>query len=373
MEISDLTQNFIDLCSPSPKRKPKGRSANLPALHIQRNVFVSSDEPSSGSDSETLVVSTPIRRRFKIESPDRGESLDGSQSVIDLSTPNQVSVMPIKREIKAEKPDPPHVIDIRTPESNPVLMDSKSAPATHSLVKVTPGIVRLGALFHSWEEARDAVYAHEECLGHCWRIGQSKMDTCGNRKKVTLQCNHYRQHLPIHSVKIDLADHRKGKSIRTSCEACVNVNRIQDAGIWKVTLTEWEHNHPREIPEDGSIRRPVTKEQKVVISQLASATTQQFSRGQIAEVLNTQTGEHKLKPCQISNVMSQAQWEAKDEVERLGGDMNAISDVQARLGLKATAMAQLCTAQAHPISSLSFLQGFRLAQAWLRLRPRLMG
>ena len=48
------------------------------------------------------------------------------------------------------------------------------------------------------------------------------------------------------------------------------------------------------------------------------------------------------------------------------------SDVQAQLGLKATAMARLCMAQACPYSSLSFLQGFRLAQARPKLKPRLM-
>jgi len=49
------------------------------------------------------------------------------------------------------------------------------------------------------------------------------------------------------------------------------------------------------------------------------------------------------------------------------------SDVQAQLGLKATAMARLWAAQACLYSSLSFLQGFRLAQAQPRLEPRLMG
>jgi hypothetical protein len=48
------------------------------------------------------------------------------------------------------------------------------------------------------------------------------------------------------------------------------------------------------------------------------------------------------------------------------------SDVQAQLGLKATAMAWLWAAQAYLYPSLSFLQGFRLAQARLRLKPRLM-
>jgi hypothetical protein len=57
--------------------------------------------------------------------------------------------------------------------------------------------------------------------------------------------------------------------------------------------------------------------------------------------------------------------------ERGGANMTN-SDVQARLGLKAMAMAWLWVAQAHLYSSLSFFQGFRLAQARPRLKPRLM-
>jgi hypothetical protein len=168
------------LCLPSPKRKPKKKLTNFPALHTQPDVLALPDEISSGSDFKIHVV-TPIRCRFKIESP------DSSQSVIDLHMPNQVSVTPIKPEIKAKKHDSPYFIDICTPEHKPEPMDSKSAPfATRPPIQVAPGIVHLGGLFHFWEEGQDAVYAHEEHLGHCWKIGQSKTDTCGNQKKVTL-------------------------------------------------------------------------------------------------------------------------------------------------------------------------------------------
>ncbi|KAF8815064.1 hypothetical protein BYT27DRAFT_7080897, partial [Phlegmacium glaucopus] len=327
-EILELSQDFIDLCSPSPKWKLKpGKSVELMSSKISVLSSVDSD-----SNLDCIEVVTPVRRKFTIADPDGSkfkiESPDGSQFVIDLCTPNQGSVSPINlRKIKVEKPDAPHVIDIRTPEPKATPADTKPClPGQRPRVEVAPGIVRLGAVFHSWEEARDAVYAREEHLGHQWGIGQSKMDDSGNRKKVTFRCNCYRQHLPVHSVKIDPADHRKGKSIRTSCEACVNVNRVHETGMWNITLVEWEHNHGRKIPEGGSIRRPATKEQKVLISQLANATTQQFSRGQIAEVLKAQIGDCNLEPRQIGNVMGQARQEARAEVERLGGDSNAIID-----------------------------------------------
>ncbi|KDR72297.1 hypothetical protein GALMADRAFT_74152, partial [Galerina marginata CBS 339.88] len=326
-EISDLAQNFIDLCSPSPKHKTRNTPIKLMSLKMPDFATVHAN-PDSDSDhiDEEFVVVTPVRRKFKIEDSDSDsiEGPDGGQLIIDLRTPDQTSSTSVKHEIKGENPHAPHIIDICTPEHKSTMANKKPHPPIRPPVEAAPGIVRLGAVFHSWEEARDAVYTREERLGHRWRIGQSKANNRGDKKKVTIRCNHYRQHIPVHSVEIDPADHRKGKSIKTSCEARVNINRIQDTSLWKVTLTDWDHNHPPEIPEGGSIRRPVTKEQKAMISKLATATTQQFSRGQIAEVVKTQTGASHLEPRQIGNVMNQAREEAKKEVERLGGDMNAI-------------------------------------------------
>jgi hypothetical protein len=98
-EISDLTQDFIDLCLPSPKGNPMNKLTNLPGLHKQLEVLVLPDKPSTGYNFYIQVIFS-IRCRFKVESP------DGSQSVINLHMLNQVSVTPIKQKIKAEEPDP---------------------------------------------------------------------------------------------------------------------------------------------------------------------------------------------------------------------------------------------------------------------------
>jgi hypothetical protein len=154
-------------------------------------------------------------------------------------------------------------------------------------VELAPGIVRKGSVFNSGEEAREAIYAHEARLGHCWRIAQGKIDQHGNRKKVTFCCNHYYHAVPVHSTVIDPADHRRGKTIKTECLAHVNINCISNSSLYHVTLTHWDHNYPREIPEGAPIRRKPTAAKKAEISKLATSSTQIFTRGQIVNVLDS--------------------------------------------------------------------------------------
>jgi hypothetical protein len=159
-------------------------------------------------------------------------------------------------------------------------------------VELAPGIVRKGSVFNSWEEAREAIYAREARLGHCWHIAQGKIDQHGNRKKVTFRCNHYYHAVPVHSTVIDPADHRRGKTIKTECLAHVNINRISNSSLYHVTLTHWDHNHPREIPEGAPIRRKPTAAEKAEISKLATSSTQIFTHGQIVNVLDSRLPDH---------------------------------------------------------------------------------
>ena len=110
--------------------------------------------------------------------------------------------------------------------------------------KVEPshGIVQLNSMFATWEEAQDAVYEQEERRVHKWRMGQSKHASNGTHKKITLRCNHYHHHTPTHSMAIDPSDHHRGKTIKTGCNAHVNVN-WQPGGHWHVTMVNWKHNH----------------------------------------------------------------------------------------------------------------------------------
>ncbi|KAF5383675.1 hypothetical protein D9615_003671 [Tricholomella constricta] len=247
------------------------------------------------------------------------KSIKSESLVIDLCSPPK---FPTKLE----------VLDLCTPPSHKtkkrrlrVLSPSfDGAPeAKGRIVEAAPGVICLGSVFDSLEEAQAAIYAREEQLGHRWWMAQSKSDAQGNRKKMTFRCNHYAQHIPTHSTLIDPSDHRKGKSIRTGCRAHVNVNRVVHSSLWSVTTASWDHNHPREVPEGAPIRRRPTMEQKATVSQLSTSASQHFSRGQIAAVLQAQTGS-SLEPRQISNMMGSARREARDEVASLGGDIHAI-------------------------------------------------
>jgi len=224
----------------------------------------------------------------------------------------------------------PSFIDLCSPAPNRRSVGRKpnSTTVQPSLrsVEPAPGIVCKGSVFNSWEDAREAIYAREARLGHRWRIAQGKVDKHGNRKKVTFRCNHYYRAVPVHSAAIDPSDHRRGKTIKTECFAHVNVNRIASSSLYHITLTHWDHNHAREIPEGGPVRRLATVTEKIAISQLATSSTQTFTRGQIAAVLESRTdgSSNILEPRQISNIINDARGKARAEVNNLGGDFAAI-------------------------------------------------
>ena len=228
--------------------------------------------------------------------------------IIDLCTPKQTQQLPNNNYINLCSPD-------------------NLAPATlQRSIQPAHGLVRLGSTFTSFEEAKAAVYEQQLRLGHRWRIAQGKTDNAGHRKKVILRCNHYYHHVPTHLATIDPSDHRKGKTIKTGCDAHVNLNRVPGTtDSWHVTTVNWDHNHDREIPEGGSAPKPPTAEQQTIIAELATSF-QPFTRSQISAVLDTRlpNKQHALEPRQIGNVMNKARSEARKEVENLGGDVRAI-------------------------------------------------
>ncbi|KAK0219568.1 hypothetical protein EDD85DRAFT_780463 [Armillaria nabsnona] len=141
--------------------------------------------------------------------------------------------------------------------------------------------VHLDDLFPSLEEAEAAVYAHEEKLGHSWRKNQLKTKD-GVVKKRTWRCNHCEEPQATHSVAIDPADHRRGRTWRTDCKAHVNANRQAGTGLWRITHIDWTHNHvPEFAPNTSVIRRPSTAMQKAV-SQLA-ITAPKLTHSQIGK------------------------------------------------------------------------------------------
>ncbi|KDQ25023.1 hypothetical protein PLEOSDRAFT_1067696, partial [Pleurotus ostreatus PC15] len=190
-------------------------------------------------------------------------------------------------------------------------------------ISVALGVIRTGATFDSLEHAQQAILQAEASLGHIWRVGQSKQDTSGKKRKVTLRCRRYQLPSQNHLLNIDPSDHRTGNSIRTNCSAHVNINRVGKTSVWHITTVDLQHNHGREIPEGGHIRRPATNDQKELITQLAVGPIR-YNRSQVMNICNTQFTDNILEPRQISSLMTTARKQAKDEIVGHGGDMAAI-------------------------------------------------
>ncbi|KAF8876527.1 hypothetical protein CPB84DRAFT_1852938 [Gymnopilus junonius] len=249
------------------------------------------------SDSEVeFIESISFRKESKLSNTIKQES------VIDLSAtppkPCPTSLDVISLSVTPPRPCPTSSLDVidlcLTLDWKPVAIDIKP-----DKVKPAPGIIKINSIFNSLEDAQAAIYAQEERLGHIWRRAQSKSDDNGVIKKMTFRCNHYDDHKPVHSIKIDPSDHREGKSIRTGCKAHVNVNRISASNMWHITLINWDHNHSPAIPDGAPIHCHPTIEQRQIVSGLATSASHNFSHGQLDAILKVQTGT-SLEPCQIA-------------------------------------------------------------------------
>ncbi|KAF9058961.1 hypothetical protein BDP27DRAFT_1503192, partial [Rhodocollybia butyracea] len=192
---------------------------------------------------------------------------------------------------------------------------------THNSVTTAPGSVAVGTVFQSLEKACNAVLKQQEHLGHKWRKGQSKLDRYGYLRKLILRCNRYGVHTPHHLPSIDPADFRSGKTVKTGCNARVNLCR--SGNLWRVSLTDWKHNHDRLIPLGGHASRPPTHDQKDVVSKLTTGGVP-FSRAQVASVLKSQSIGHSLEPRQIGNLIAASRQLARKDTQDLGGNMSAI-------------------------------------------------
>lgn len=330
--------NFISPTRPAQKRRNGRLESNSPTQSLSRRqrrrlqsvVTISSDSETSPFMIKRLQQ-TPVLPKVEASQSDVMDLCSSPEDRKPLSRPGATKVEPLPARRLHFQKRVPSVIDLCSPEPKappggrlPNLITSQEPLRS---VEPAPGIVRKGSVFDSWEEAREAIYAREARLGHRWRIAQGKVDQHGNRKKVTLRCNHYYHATPVHSTAIDPGDHRRGKTIKTECFAHVNVNRIAGSSLYHVTLTHWDHNHPREIPEGAPIRRKPTVAEKAEISKLATSSTQTFTRGQIAMVLDSRLPNHSsdiLEPRQITNIINDARSKARAEVSNLGGDFAAI-------------------------------------------------
>lgn len=219
------------------------------------------------------------------------------------------------------------IIDIPSSLETPHTRTRKPVPKVAIQQKpwkaaVLVGSIRVGNVYLSIEAACDTVFQQQAEHGHKWRTMQSKKNEHGECKKVTFCCNHYYHHIPVHSHQIDPSDFCNSQSIKTGCDAHVNITQNQSSDFWKVTLVVLAHNHVHEIPPGRIIPQPPTKQQWELITKYTSNS--HFGWDHITEILKNTNPNKPLKLRQISNVINKAHREAQEEVKSLGGDVTSI-------------------------------------------------
>lgn len=307
----------------------------LQPAHQTQNTTCKQDTPVALPNSSNSIIDlcTPPNHSAinpKLESFDLLTRLSFSPTaipkdeIIDFST---LTPIPLPREPSFAKLEPKHeVIDVDAldlPTTRHHQIPRKTTTSTPSRdPTISSGPIRVGSVFASWEDARDAIYHQEELRGFRIVMGQSTLDKSKAKKKITVRCDHYRTHEPKKRRNIDPSEFRKGKSIKTDCFAHWNVNRLQDSGVWHVTLVDNHHNHDRDIPAGGFATRPPTNAQRNLVSTLAIDPT--FTRSHLSKALKEQNPDHPLEARQISNMIDKVRREGREEVRALGGDIPAV-------------------------------------------------
>ncbi|KAF7349836.1 hypothetical protein MVEN_01284100 [Mycena venus] len=335
---------------------PLDHTFNFPAMSFGHGPASPPETPPPQPHNEIIVITdppspalpspkTPPRRKIKDE-----DVLDlCSPDVIDLSlsTPPRLAtkaevielISPFQPGVKRKHEGPlPGAkferidIDLSSPPRRKTKQDSSLSsrflpPQAHVQRQQPPRIIELGFgpiqlhnVYDTFETAEQAIYQAQEALGHKWIRGQVRRDdNTGAVRRRTLRCNRYREPKETHRIDIDPSDHRRGKSGRTNCLAHVNLCPLP-GGQWQISLIDAAHNHEPHVPSGGSVQRPPTAEHRSVAERFSDS----FSRKQLGEVLASQFPDRTLEPRQISNMRNQARSEARQEVNRLGGDVQAI-------------------------------------------------
>ncbi|KAJ7123891.1 hypothetical protein C8R43DRAFT_840170, partial [Mycena crocata] len=284
-EPADLDAGVIDLCTPSPVHKA--------------GAAVKTERMDSIID---LTLSPGEQRPFR-PLPRRRLTFAAVKSDPDIIiVDSSVTAPPRVRTVKAGSEDPPQ--NSVTPRSLP-----------------TVDVVRLGSFFTTFELGQAAVYALQAQQGHIWRVGQTKRANDGSVRRISLRCNHYGQPNAVHREDIDPSDHRAGRTIRTNCTVHVNLAAVAGGG-WHVTIVDWEHNHPPQVPVGGHIPRPPTEDQRNLVSEFAS--TGNFTRTHLTHILRARFPDNVLEPRQVSNLINAARKEANEVYLALGGDMPSV-------------------------------------------------
>jgi hypothetical protein len=327
-ELLSGVNGVIDLCSPSPIPRRTAIKTEYPGDREMLSSVIDLCSPSPG----------PKHTFIKRESP---------ENIIDLTTspvarrpicplPRRVlTFMHPKLDSDAMLVDPPLSPPSPYGSGKENLPDSPELkPTTRTLVPLDH--LRLGTFFPDDKQGERAIYSREAhlgqspimdaaaadtCVGNIWRRGQTKRASDGSIRRITYRCNHYGQPSATHRDDIDPSDHRAGRTIRTNCSAHVNLPRVPGGG-WQITVIDWEHNHPPQVPVGGHIPRPPTEGQRELVTEYA--TSGNFTRSHLSSILRARYPDSVLEPRQVSNLINSARKKANEEVQALGGDIPSV-------------------------------------------------
>ena len=320
-EVIDLTSpiaviqqssSIINLVTPSFKSK----CLQTPSPKLCFTEVINLVSPNDVIQKPLISLVTPPFKSKCLQTP--SPKLHFTE-VINLVSPNDVTQKPtstINPITPLSEKRPKHNTSIELPLN--VLSKQKSTAID------VPVHACESRRFPSLDAAIIAVCDEEERLGHKWVKGQTKK-TGGEVRHITMCCNHYRLPTERHSVAIDPANHRRGRSNKTDCKAHVNIIRETESGLWILNVPDWVHNHAPEIPSGGNASRPPTKKLQDAISTIA--TTTNLDRADISTLIKQHPeydSKHPLEPRQITNMVNAARRNARNEVIGLGGDVNAV-------------------------------------------------
>ena len=333
-DLFALADDTLSLCyptSPTPSVKCETACIDLTKLSsppaVQAPLYVGSLLKVENPTSLPFYPAAPItpEHALIIDLTDSLVSSPVQESFILSSLSDDVDIKPSRTQCALW---PVSVIDLTC---SPELSGWKQEPLAISLLSnyddIKPSIPRtqdapqiidvhfqVGTVFKSVDEAHTAIFSIEEKLGHIWKTDQSKLDVNGHVRKVTLHCHCSGTHVPVHLKDVDPSDLRHGRSIRTSCTAHINVNRIH-SDLWHLTTVDCSHNHDREVPVGGS-----APQQELV----STLSMEKFSCTQLSKILQQQLPGNPLELSQVSTIMNKACFDAQQEVAAMGGDIPAI-------------------------------------------------
>ncbi|KAF5376134.1 hypothetical protein D9615_007698 [Tricholomella constricta] len=318
-----LPDHYIDLTSPSPSCNRSGVTSRPPLFKRSRTdsiEFISLPTTPEASLKAPPVL-LPVTRLAVVKRA-RSDSIKIiSDRILAKSDFKPLPSLhpPPTRRLPAVKRARTGSIEIIPPPTSAKL-DLKPDVKFQRTDTPVSGVIRVGSFFKTWEAAQYAIYEREAALGHKWIRNQTKMKN-NSICRITFRCHRQSTHTPKNSMAIDPSDRRRGQSSRVGCQAHVNV--CKNPGGWHVSTIAFEHNHDRSIPIGGTISRPPTHEQRAAITDLARIPN--LRRSQVMDIVKNHPEFSKpLEPRQISNIITKARSDSRNEISAAGGDFIAI-------------------------------------------------